>query len=203
MSNISIGDIFTLCISEFFKVTLGSMTEPKKLDKEDATKKGECKKKEETEAKQSREDGDDGGESLIRWINSHGHIINVLATAAVTEHGSRLIMIYLDKNSQVLACDQLSDAIATAMFPDEYPPAKASAILTANEDSAKAKAAGGTGKEYKWCVLTAFIDSTQKIVWTGMPFQARYMHLKREDSSVHQLSFTEVVQKVFKPRVIA
>jgi hypothetical protein len=211
MSHSGLGDILCyFCIAECFgtgfKYT--RMTD----NKEDATKKGEhkeatttapAKKKEEEEPPTKQQQQEERGGALIEWINHHGHTINVLATAAVEDHNSRLLLIYLDKNAKVLACDHLSDAIATAMFPDEYPSASASAILTAHEDNAKAKAAGGTGKEFKWCVLTAFIDSTKEIVWSAMPFQKRYMHLKRTaDSSVHQLSFTEVVHSVLKPLVV-
>jgi len=210
MSRSGLGDILCdFCIAECFgtgfKYT--RMTD----NKEDTAKKGEHKettptaaKKEEEEPQTKQQQEEERGGALIEWINHHGHTINVLATAAVEDHNSRLILVYLDKNVKVLACDHLSDAIATAMFPDEYPAAKASAVLTANEDNNKAKAAGGTGKEFKWCVLTAFIDSTKEIAWSAMPFQKRYMHLKRTaDSSVHQLSFTEVVHRVLKPVTVA
>lgn len=211
MSNLGIGDILcALCISECISIGFLSTMTDNNSKKEDATKKGEHKEETTTPAKKEGEEQpptkqqqEERGGALIEWINHHGHTINVLATAAVEDHNSRLLLIYLDKNAKVLACDHLSDAIATAMFPDEYPSARASAILTANEDNAKAKAAGGTGKEFKWCVLTAFIDSTKEIVWSALPFQKRYMHLKRTaDSSVHQLSFTEVVHRVLKPPVV-
>lgn len=156
-----------------------------------------------TEENKEDQEPKDAYKALDDWFNKHRSLIHSLATAAIVDDDCRLIMICLDKAMNTTACDRLSDTMAQAMFPNDYPQVKASAILEATRVNLLAKTLGGTGNEYDWFVVLTVKCWTKRLIdWSYAGFQRRRIHVRRTDTdeAVRQLSFKEITEDVFKAK---